>query len=209
MVKENTQSNWKEIILRSQKGEKDATVTLLTQFRSLLLYEARQHVNQCLYMEQEDALSTMVLLFLEFIRAFNKKEVTNKKIPGLFKKYLHDKRLDLQASHKRHCPDCYAVDYEAEIARNSTFSQQFPQELPHTLEELADREIRQDLFQAMHRLKQEEQQVLRALFLKRMTQAQAAQEMHYSTRYIRKIKETALKKLRCALAYKYPERIRK
>ena len=150
----------------------------------------------------------MILLFLEFIRSFHKKEISDKKIPGLFKKYLHDKRLDLQASRKRHCPDSYAVDYEAEIARNSTFSQQFPQELPHTLEKLVEREIRQDLLQAMHRLKPEEQQVLRGLFLKKMTQAQLAEEMHYSTRYIRKIKEHALQKLRYALAGKYPERLR-
>ena len=100
------------------------------------------------------------------------------------------------------------MDYEAEIARNSTFSQQFPQELPHTLEKLVEREIRQDLLQAMHRLKPEEQQVLRGLFFKKMTQAQLAEEMNYSTRYIRKIKEHALQKLRYALAGKYPERLR-
>ena len=190
MEQEPPISKWQEIILRSQSGDTDATLKLLTQFRSLLIYEARQYVNQSLQIEPEDALSTMILLFLEFIRSFHKKEISDKKIPGLFKKYLHDKRLDLQASRKRHCPDSYAVDYEAEIARNSTFSQQFPQELPHTLE------------------KPEEQQVLRGLFFKKMTQAQLAEEMHYSTRYIRKIKEHALQKLRYALAGKYPERLR-
>lgn len=41
-----------------------------------------------------------------------------------------------------------------------------------------------------------------------MTQVQVAQEMHYSTRYIRKIKERALQKLRYALAGKYPECLR-
>lgn len=208
MEQEPPISKWQEIILRSQSGDTDATLKLLTQFRSLLLYEARQYVNQSLQIEPEDALSTTILLFLEFIRSFHKKEISDKKIPGLFKKYLHDKRLDLQASRKRHCPDSYAVDYEAEIARNSTFSQQFPQELPHTLEKLVEREIRQDLLQAMHRLKPEEQQVLRGLFFKKMTQAQLAEEMNYSTRYIRKIKEHALQKLRYALAGKYPERLR-
>ena len=123
MEQEPPISKWQEIILRSQSGDTDATLKLLTQFRSLLLYEARQYVNQSLQIEPEDALSTMILLFLEFIRSFHKKEISDKKIPGLFKKYLHDKRLDLQASRKRHCPDSYAVDYEAEIARNSVFAQ--------------------------------------------------------------------------------------
>jgi len=41
-----------------------------------------------------------------------------------------------------------------------------------------------------------------------MTQAQLAEEMNYSTRYIRKIKEHALQKLRSALACKYPECLR-
>lgn len=76
------------------------------------------------------------------------------------------------------------------------------------IEDLADREIQQDLFRALHRLKPEEQQVLRGLFFKKMTQAQLAEEMNYSTRYIRKIKEHALQKLRYALAGKYPERLR-
>lgn len=208
MEQEPPISKWQEIILRSQSGDTDATLKLLTQFRSLLLYEARQYVNQSLQIEPEDALSTMILLFLEFIRSFHKKEISDKKIPGLFKKYLHDKRLDLQASRKRHCPDSYAVDYEAEIMQNSDFAKQFPCEKPRMIEDLADREIQQDLFRALHRLKPEEKQVLRGLFFKKMTQTQLAEEMHYSTRYIRKIKERALQKLRCALAGKYPERLR-
>lgn len=164
MEQEPPISKWQEIILRSQSGDTDATLKLLTQFRSLLLYEARQYVNQSLQIEPEDALSTMILLFLEFIRSFHKKEISDKKIPGLFKKYLYDKRLDLQASRKRHCPDSYAVDYEAEIMQNSDFAKQFPCEKPRVIEDLADREIQQDLFRALHRLKPEEQQVLRGLF---------------------------------------------
>ena len=71
MEQEPPISKWQEIILRSQSGDTDATLKLLTQFRSLLLYEARQYVNQSLQIEPEDALSTMILLFLEFIRSFH------------------------------------------------------------------------------------------------------------------------------------------
>lgn len=208
MEPSTTTPSWASLIRRAQKGDSQATLKLIRSFASLLRYEARLHTRQCLNAETEDALSTMTLLFLEFIDLFDKFDIPDEKIPGLFKKHLHDKRLDLQLRERRHCPDCYCVDYAGEMEANTEFSRQFPKELPHTLEDMARRQEIEDLRKAMLRLKPAERQVLDALFLKRQTQEVTARQLHCSPRYVRKLKERGLARLRLLLKHRYPERIK-
>lgn len=208
MEPSTTTPAWGDMIRRAQKGDSQAALELIRSFASLLRYEAKLHTRQCLAAEAEDSLSTMTLLFLEFIDLFDKFDIADEKIPGLFKKYLHDKRLDLQLSERRHCPDCFCVDYTGEIEANTEFSRQFPKEFPHTLEDMARRQEIEDLRKAMFRLKPEEQQVLNALFMQGQTQEATARQLHCSTRYVRKLKARALTRLRLILKSRYPERIK-
>ncbi|MBO6264800.1 MAG: hypothetical protein J6M57_02190, partial [Acidaminococcaceae bacterium] len=115
-----------ELIRLYRNGSTKASLTLGDMFRPLLEKEAEKLVKANLATSPEDGLSLAILLFFEFLDVFRKTDVTDERIPSLLKKYLHDLRINKSYSTKRHCPDCYAVDFEKELADCTPFSKKFP-----------------------------------------------------------------------------------
>lgn len=191
-------------IRQYQGGDWEIGESLLKDFEPLLEREAHHFAEQKLFPETEDAKSQATLFFLEFIATFHNFEADNRKIAGLIKKYLHDSRIDMVKSADRHCPDCYTVDFEKELEENSPFSQRFPSyEMP------ADRKLdraflKTALLESMQILTRKEGTVVKKIIIENKPPSSVAEELHCSTRYIRKVKHGALRKMRLYLETHYP-----
>ncbi|MBQ9571997.1 MAG: sigma-70 family RNA polymerase sigma factor [Acidaminococcaceae bacterium] len=195
---------WGELICRSQNGDCEATLNLLRHFEALLDHEARCMVRQGIFTEFQDAKSETVLLFLEFIARFRQLVKNDATIPGLFKRYLHNERIELAEKAQRHCPDGYSVDFEKELAENSPFSQLFPRYEMQEDESLYRKFRSLALREALKTLNEREIFIVKKHYLENKPPSQIAKELHCSTRYVRKIKQTALEKLRRYLEDRYP-----
>lgn len=195
---------WGELIRQSQNGDCKATLTLLRHFETLLDHEAQCLVHQGLFTEFQDAKSEIVLLFLELISSFRGPVKSDTTIPGLFKKYLHNERMELAKKAKRHCPDSYAVDFEKEMAENSPFSQLFPRYVIQEDENLNRDFQRRALREALKTLTEREIFIVKKHYLENKPPSQIARELRCSTRYVRKVRQTALEKLRRYLETHYP-----
>ena len=196
---------WGEWIRRSQNGDLDATLTLLRQFEPLLEQEAHRLMRQGLCPEYQDAKSEIVLLFLELINIFPKTVTDDARIPGLIKTYLHNERMDMAEKAKRHNPESFAVDFEQEMEENSPFSRFFPR-----CEILEDEELyrafqKRALRKAISKLKEKEIYIVKKYFLENKPPTLIAEELHCSTRYVRKVRQKALEKIRRYLETHYPE----
>lgn len=195
---------WGELILRSQNGDCKATLVLLRHFEALLDHEAQCLVRQGLFTEFQDAKSEAVLLLLDFIAHFRGPVKNDATIPGLFKRYLHNERMELAAKAQRHCPDSYTVDFEKELAENSPFSRLFPRYEVAEEEGLYLEFQRRALREALGTLTEKEIYIVKKHYLENKPPSQIARELHCSTRYVRKVRQTALKKLRRYLETCYP-----
>ena len=193
-----------EQIRRFQNGDTEAALSLLERFKPLLNREADHFVKQKLFPEREDAKGQAVLIFFEFISAFRDFGEDNGNIAGLAKKYLHDSRLDLARAAARHCPDCYTVDFEKELEDNTPFSQYFP-----CCEMRADRRLDREflksaLRESMQVLTRKEKTVVKKIIIENKPPSSVAAELHCSTRYIRRLKQRSLAKMRLYLETHYP-----
>lgn len=193
-----------EQICRFQNGDTEAALTLLDRFEPLLEREAGHFVKQNLFPEKEDAKGQAVLIFFEFISGFRDFGADNGKIAGLARKYLHDSRLDLARAAARHCPDCYTVDFEKELEDNTPFSQYFP-----CCEMQADRRLDREflksaLLESMQVLTRKEKVIVKKIIIENKPPSSVAAELHCSTRYIRRLKQRSLDKMRRYLETHYP-----
>lgn len=191
-------------ISQFQNGDTEAALSLLERFEPLLEREAGHFVRQKLFPEKEDAKGQAILIFFEFISAFRDFGADNGKIAGLAKKYLHDCRLDLARAAARHCPDCYAVDFEKELEDNSPFSHYFP-----CCEMQADRRLDRkfltsSLLESMQILTRKEKTVVKKIIIENKPPSSVAAELHCSARYIRRLKQRSLAKMRRYLEAHYP-----
>lgn len=203
-IQDTAQNSVAELIRQFREGDTDAALTLVRMFDPLLEHEASRFVGQKLFSEREDAKSQAILIFFEFISAFRDVGADNGKIAGLAKKYLHDSRLDLARSAARHCPDCYAVDFEKELEDNSPFSQYFP-----SCEMQADRRLdmiflKSALLESMQILTLKEKLVVKKIIIENKPPSSVAAELHCSTRYIRRLKQRSLARMRQYLEAHYP-----
>ncbi|MBR4909224.1 MAG: sigma-70 family RNA polymerase sigma factor [Acidaminococcaceae bacterium] len=193
-----------QLICQYQNGDRNAALELANIFDPLLEHETMIFLKQELFREKEDAKSQAVLLFMEFIANFHDFEAANGKIAGLAKKYLHDSRIDLVKSAARHCPDCYTVDFEKELEENSPFSQYFPRCEIQADRELDRKFLKKVLLESMQFLTRKEGTVVKKIILENKPPSSVAQELHCSTRYIRRLKHSALAKMRLYLETHYP-----
>ena len=192
-----------EWIRRSQNGDLDATLTLLRQFEPLLEQEAHRLMRQGLCQEYQDAKSEIVLLFLEFIDIFPKKITDDARIPGLIKTYLHNERMDMAEKAKRHNPESFAVDFEKEMEEDSPFSRFFPRYEIREDEQLYRAFQKRALREAISKLKEKEIYIVKKYYLENKPPSLIAEELHCSTRYVRKVRQTALEKIRRYLETHY------
>ena len=181
-----------------------AGLEMLENFDPLLERAARFFVEKNYCREKEDAKSQAVLLFFEFISSFSDFEADDSKIAGLIKKYLHDSGIDLVRTATRHSPDSYTVDFEKELEENSPFSQCFP-----CYEMQADRKLDREflktaLLESMLTLTRKEETVVKKIFIENKPPSSVAADLHCSTRYLRKVKHSALAKMRLYLETHYP-----
>ena len=194
-----------EWIRQSQNGDPDATLTLLHQFEPLLEQEAHRLMRQGLCPEYQDAKSEIVLLFLEFIDIFPETVTDDARIPGLIKTYLHNERMDMAEKAKRHEPESFAVDFEKETEEESPFSRFFPRCEMREDEELYRAFQKRALREAISKLKEKEIYIVKKYYLENKPPSLIAEELHCSTRYVRKVRQTALEKIRRYLETHYPE----
>ena len=193
-----------KLIINAQNGETDSYLTLFSMFDPLFDREAGRYLDNNLFPEKEDAKSQVILDFCEFITAFRHFEFDNGKIAGLIKKYLHDCRIDFGKAAARHCPDSYTIDFEKELEENSPFSQFFP-----CCEMQAEREIDKKflisaLQESMQILTRKEETVVKKIIIENKPPSSVARELRCSTRYLRKLKQSALTKMRLYLDAHYP-----
>lgn len=193
-----------ELIRQSQNGDTDASLTLVRMFEPLLEREAGLFVRHNLFTEKEDAKSQAVLFFFEFISDFYDFTADSNRIAGLIKKYLHDSRIDFGKTAARHCPDCYTMDFEKELEENSPFSQRFP-----ICEMQADRKLerkflRKVLQESMRILSPKEKTVVEKIIIENKPPSSVAKDLHCSTRYLRRLKQRALARIRQYLEAHYP-----
>ena len=191
-------------IRKAQNGDTEATMGLARKFEPLLERESIRMVQQNLYSEKEEAKSETVKNFLEFIYAFDGLDADDNRIAGLIKKYLHDIRFNQVKAMERHCPGCFLVDFEKELEENSPFSQFFP-----CCELQADREMDRKfllsaLQESMQILTGKEITVVKKIIIENKPPSLIAQELHCSTRYLRKVRLRALSKMRIYLEDHYP-----
>ena len=193
-----------ERICRYQGGDMKAGLGILKDFDPLLERVARFFVEKKYCREIEDAKSQAVLIFFEFISSFRDFEADERKIAGLIKKYLHDSGVDLVKVAARHSPDSYTVDFEKELEENSPFSQCFP-----IYEMQADRQLDRNflkkvLLESMKFLTLKEGAVVKKIIIENKPPSSVAEELHCSARYVRKLKQSALAKMRLYLETHYP-----
>lgn len=193
-----------ERICRYQCGDMKAGVGMLEDFNPLLERVARFFVKKKYCREKEDAKSQAVLLFLEFISSFRDFEADDRKIAGLIKKYLHDSGIDLVKVAARHSPDSYTVDFEKEMEENSPFAQRFPCYEMQADRELDRKFLKKVLLESMQFLTRKEGTVVKKIIIENKPPSSVAEELHCSTRYIRKLKHSALTKMRLYLETHYP-----
>lgn len=193
-----------ELIRRARKKDLDAMLTLLRQFEPLLEQEARRLMRQGLFPEYQDAKSQSVLLFLELIDTFPETVTDDARIPGLIKTYLHNERMDMAEKSKRHDPESHAVDFEKEMEEDSPFSRFFPRYEIREDEMLYRAFQKRALREAISKLKEKEIYVVKKYYLENKPPSLIAKELQCSTRYIRKVRQTALEKIRLYLETNYP-----
>ena len=193
-----------ELICRYQNGDTKAGQGMLKNFDPLLERVARFFVEKKYCREIEDAKSQAVLIFLEFISSFRDFEADDRKIAGLIKKYLHDSGIDLVRNSARHCPDCYTVDFERELEENSPFAQCFPCYEMQADRELDRKFLKKVLLESMQFLTRKEGTVVKKIIIENKPPSSVAEELHCSTRYIRKLKHSALTKMHLYLETHYP-----
>ena len=199
-----TEPDLKKLIRLYQNGDTQATLVLTDFFRPLLEKEAARLMGQTYIQSHEDAKSQAILHFLEFLETFRSWDMDSKKVPGLAKKYLHDLRLDAADRAKRHCPDCYTVNFEKELVENTPFSQQFPCYEMETDDQLDARFRSRVLTESMNILTPKERYVIQNLFTENKSPSRIAGEMQCSTRYLRRLKLNALNRMRQYLETHYP-----
>lgn len=195
---------WKELIRQYKNGDKNSICVLNEAFEPLLNKEASRMMKTGRFQEFDEAKSQTVLFYLEFIDAFSKWDLPDAKIPGLLKKYLHDSLVDFLRVESRHCPPCYTVDFAAEVEANSPFSKLFPV-AEMDLEEALERQFRNKaLREAMQQLTKKEIFIVKKIVLENKPPSSVAQEFHCSTRYVRRLRQHALEKMRLYLETHYP-----
>ena len=193
-----------ERIRQSQNGDTKATLEIIRMLNPLLEREAARMTEQNLFSEKEDAKSEAVTTLLEFIGFFSDFDADNSRIAGLIKKYLHDTRINRVKAAERHCPECYYVDFEKELEENSAFAKSFPcceMQAEHYLEQ---KFTKLALLESMQILSAKEETVLKKIIIENKPPSSVAKELRCSTRYLRKIRQHALSKMRLYLETHYP-----
>lgn len=193
-----------ELIRNSQNRDPEATLTLIHLFSPLLEREARLMTEQALSPEKEDAKSDVVTAFLDFIEIFHDFGADDSRVSGLIKKYLHDSRIDKLKAARRHCPDSCQIDFEKEIEENSPFAQYFPRYEMQADDRLEREFVKRAMCEAFQVLSRKEKFVLKKYFIENKPPSSVARELHCSTRYLRKIRQSALSRLRLYLEAHYP-----
>ena len=193
-----------EQIRRSQNGDTDAAMALINAFDPLLEREAKRLTEQNLFPEKSDAKHEAITNFLDLIGSFRMFDADDNQIAGFVKKYLHDIRINLLKSNSRHCPDCHYVDFEKELEEDSPYSRFFPRcELQ--AEEKLEREFRiRALQKSMQILTRKEEAAVKKIILENKPPSSVAKELHCSTRYLRRLKQRSLAKMRVWLETNYP-----
>ena len=199
-----TEPDLKKLIRLYQNGDTQATLILTDLFRPLVEKETFRLLGQPSIQSREEAQNQAILHFLEFLDTFRSWNLDNKKVPGLAKKYLHDLRINNAYREQRHSPDCYTVDFEKELLENTPFSHQFPRYEMETDDQLDARFRSFALMKSIEILTPKEKYVIQNLFTENKSPSLVAGELHCSTRYLRRLKLTALGKMRQYLETYYP-----
>ena len=193
-----------EQIRQSQNGDTDATMALISAFDPLLEREAKRLTEQNLFPEKSDAKNEAITNFLDLIGAFRLFEADDNQIAGFVKKYLHDIRINLLKSNSRHCPDCHYVDFEKELEEDSPYSRFFPRCELRAEEKLEREFITRALLKSMQILTRKEEFAVKKIILENKPPSSVAKELHCSTRYLRRLKQRSLAKMRIWLETHYP-----
>lgn len=193
-----------EQIRRSQNGDTDATMALVRTFKPLLEREAKRLAAQNVIPEISDAKSEAVMNFLDLLGAFRMFEASDRQVAGLVKKYLHDVRINLLISNRRHCPESLCVDFGREEEEDSPYSRFFPRCEPQAEKNLEREFLARALLESMQILSRKEEAVVKKIILENKPPSSVAKELRCSTRYLRRLKQRSLAKMRAWLETHYP-----
>ena len=104
-----TLTEFKELVLSAQKGDRKAIDTLCNAFKPLIYKEAyRYEVREAL---GEDAVNTAWLIFLELIKKYEGRDFGH--LPGLLQYHVHYGLLH-KFTRGKSVKDCYYLDAEEE-----------------------------------------------------------------------------------------------
>ena len=104
-----TLTEFKELVLSAQKGDREAINTLCNAFKPLIYKEAyRYEVREAL---GEDAINTAWLIFLEQIKKYKDRDFGH--LPGLLQYHIHYGLLH-KFTRGKSVKDCYYLDAEEE-----------------------------------------------------------------------------------------------
>lgn len=104
-----TLTEFKELVLSAQKGEREAINTLCNAFKPLIYKEAyRYEVREAL---GEDSVNAAWLIFLELIKSYKDRDFGH--LPGLLQYHVHYGLLH-KFTRGKSVKDCYYLDAEEE-----------------------------------------------------------------------------------------------
>ena len=104
-----TLTEFKELVLSAQKGDREAIETLCNAFKPLIYKEAyRYEIREAL---GEDSVNTAWLIFLELIKRYKDRDYGH--LPGLLQYHVHYGLLH-KFTRGKSVKDCYYLDAEEE-----------------------------------------------------------------------------------------------
>ena len=167
-----TLTEFKELVHRAQKGDREAINVLCTAFKPLIYKEAyRYEVREAL---GEDAVNTAWLIFLEQIKKYDGRDFGH--LPGLLQYYIHYGLLH-KFTRGKSVKDCYYLDAEEE-GEETQIAEKF--------DAIAQMEDNQAMQLAFKRLTDKQRNIINAMQEPDMTIKKYSEEhkISYKTAYL-------------------------
>ena len=167
-----TLTEFKELVHRAQKGDREAINVLCTAFKPLIYKEAyRYEVREAL---GEDAVNTAWLIFLEQIKKYDGRDFGH--LPGLLQYHVHYGLLH-KFTRGKSVKDCYYLDAEEE-GEETQIAEKF--------DAIAQMEDNQAMQLAFKRLTDKQRNIINAMQEPDMTIKKYSEEhkISYKTAYL-------------------------
>lgn len=180
-----TLTEFKELVLSAQKGDREAINTLCNAFKPLIYKEAyRYEVREAL---GEDSVNAAWLIFLELIKSYKDRDFGH--LPGLLQYHVHYGLLH-KFTRGKSVKDCYYLDAEEEGEETQIADEK------NDIDQLVHNQL---LSEAMKKLTDAQRNIIKTVFFEDKTMQSYCKKYGITKQSGYVHKERALKKIKQVL----------